>query len=402
MKMKKTWEVNNNSTKEIEERCKAMNNAIGLNNIKLNDNKLQLHINAWCSEHIKTLHKEYPSTEWLAICKIEPQGNWEFIMTDMIFPHQKWVGWEVETTQEWMDWAVKELVERKEDLSKWNCILHSHHSMWVFWSGTDDNARLWLNDWRTMAWAVVSAYKWEEISYKGCLNFYKPYNIEIDCEIDTERPLFLECYSEFQTAVSDLEQTELEKLIAENKERIEELSKTPDYTRLLEYVGIDISNDLVQNYETIKDKVELDLSNFLLDLKKQAYDNAYGTVIDSGEFDLNEYDEYCTWSDNLLSQLGEHREKSYSYSGSLYSTTKDSIDSYAKDDLRNFETYNDYYYDDYEFTSPKYSESVVRQMFCIPSMVPMKTGIQWEREVWVEELWEYLYVENYENYKYSY
>lgn len=59
--------------------------------------------------------------------------------------------------------------------------------MSCFWSGTDDNARKSLNDGRFMAFAVVTAYSHKgddiEVDYKGCVNFYKPYNIEIDCDM---------------------------------------------------------------------------------------------------------------------------------------------------------------------------------------------------------------------------
>ncbi|MBO7693810.1 MAG: hypothetical protein J6T10_14415 [Methanobrevibacter sp.] len=51
-----------------------MNELIGLNNISIKEN-LTLLINGWCAEHIKRLHKEYPNTEWLAVCRVEPQGN---------------------------------------------------------------------------------------------------------------------------------------------------------------------------------------------------------------------------------------------------------------------------------------------------------------------------------------
>jgi hypothetical protein len=49
-----------------------MNELVGLNNISINEN-ITLLINDWCKEQIKTLHKEYPNTEWLAYCKVEPQ-----------------------------------------------------------------------------------------------------------------------------------------------------------------------------------------------------------------------------------------------------------------------------------------------------------------------------------------
>lgn len=401
--MIRVWEPNDNATKELQEKCKAMNEAIGLNNIKV-DKPITLEISEWCAEHIKTLHKEYPSTEWLAVCKVEPKWNWEFEMVDMIFPWQKWVWWEVETTAEWMDRLTKELVERKEDAWKWNCILHSHHHMGCFWSGTDDKARLWLNDWRTLAWAVVTAYNGDEISYKGCLNFYKPYNIEIDVNVVDADNNMMQAVDEYESLLKIEYENAYADLLKASEDKINELSNSPDYTRVLDYLWIDITDSLVANYETIKGKVNVDLSEFIKQIESEALEIAKSTLEYMWDSNvLNEYSEYCDWSDNLLSQLEQHREKSYSYSGSLYSTTKDntytrpSIESYAKDNLRNF----DYDDDIYEFKSPQYAEWYVRTMFNLGDL-PMKVWDKWEREVWVDDLWEYLYVEDYENYMYSY
>lgn len=37
-----------------------------------------------------------------------------------------------------------------------------------------------------MMWAVVTAYNQKEITYKGCLNFYRPFNVEIDATMTVE------------------------------------------------------------------------------------------------------------------------------------------------------------------------------------------------------------------------
>lgn len=58
--------------------------------------------------------------------------------------------------------------------------------MGVFWSGTDDRARKDLNDGRTAAFAIVTAYKGDDITYKGCLNFYRPFPLELDAEMYIE------------------------------------------------------------------------------------------------------------------------------------------------------------------------------------------------------------------------
>ncbi len=71
--------------KQTEEKRKAMNDLVGLNNIHTNESII-LVIDDWCSQHIKTLHKEYPNQEWLAVCKVKPTGEGTFMMTDMLFP----------------------------------------------------------------------------------------------------------------------------------------------------------------------------------------------------------------------------------------------------------------------------------------------------------------------------
>ena len=83
-------------------------------------------------------------------------------------------------------------MEQEENLEDWNCILHSHHHMGCFWSWTDDSARLGLNDGREFSISIVTAYSGEDVNYKGCINFYTPYNIEIDLDIIPDNSLIEE------------------------------------------------------------------------------------------------------------------------------------------------------------------------------------------------------------------
>ena len=135
----------------------------------------------------------------------------------------------------------------------WNCVLHSHHWMGVFWSGTDDNARKDLNDWRFMAFAVVTAYKWSgnniEVDYKGCLNFYKPYPIEIDCDMYYEEWYLDENYHKYIEEYNKLKEDIFESKVKERQEEINGLYTEPDYTRVLDYLWVDISKELKENYD---------------------------------------------------------------------------------------------------------------------------------------------------------
>ena len=396
--MKVKWE-NWDEQKLLEEKREEMNKLIGLNNISIKEN-VYLLINDWCAEHIKTLHKEYPHTEWLAVCKVEPQGKGVFLMTDMIFPWQKGVGWEVETTKEWMEWLNNELIKRWENWKLWNCILHSHHWMGCFWSWTDDNARLGMNDWRQVEWAVVTAYDKEDenkINYKGCVNFYKPYNIEIDVEVMNSSDMtMVDKYNDYLKKIAESEATFYEFLTEENKEYIDSITETPSYSKVLDYLWVDITEDLKKNYDEINDKIwNPELLDYLKQLEDLSHRLAVEDINKGGAYAdlIAEYGAFCDWSDNLLTQLEENRKSKIktTVSWTIVSQTTYPYNRYLED--------NDE--DIYEFTASKYAESYVRHMFRIFDNTPMKVWENWEWLVWSYLYQDYVYVEEYEdNYYY--
>ena len=395
--MKIVGENDSNEAKLLEEKREEMNKLIGLNNISIKGN-ITLLINDWCAQHIRTLHKEYPHTEWLAVCKIEPQWNWVFLMTDMVFPWQKGVGGEVETTEQGMEWLNKELISRNENWKLWNCILHSHHSMWVFWSSTDDNARLGMNDWRWMERAVVTAYEWDNISYKWCLNFYKPYNIEVDVEVKNEDKVnIIKQYEDYLVKVDESEKNFYDFLLEQNKEYIDSITNKPSYSTILDYLWIDITEELNENYEWIKDKIwNPELVAYLKQLEDKARELAINEVNIGWVYTdmLVEYSAFCEWSDNLLTQLEENRKtKTTTYQWSLISSTAYPVNRYFDDDEK----------DIYEFVASKYSESYVRNIFRIDDTIPMKMWDEWEWLVYSYYYGEYVYVEEWaDDYYYWY
>ena len=118
-----------------------------------------------------------------------------------------------------------------------------------------------------------------------------------------------------------------------------------------------------------------------------------------------EYWEFCLWSDSLLEQLEKHREKTYtsrsSYNSSYNTVPKieNKIQPPVIDELRDFNSYEeDEYYGLFEFTSNKYAEWFVRQMFNIPYNIPMKVWDRSEWEVWCDECWDYIYIEDWADY----
>lgn len=388
--MKIKWEQGNEA-KLLEQKREEMNKAIGLNNISIKEN-ITLLINGWCAEHIKILHKENPNKEWLAVCKVEPQGKWVFLMTDMVFPWQKTTSWDVETTKEWMEWLSEVLLERGENAKDWNCVLHSHHNMGCFWSGTDDKARLGLNDWRQLAWAVVTAYEWENIDYKWCINFYKPYNIEIDVEVKADDNVsIVEKYTEYLMRVKESEKKFYDFLLEKNKEYIDNLTERPSYQRLLEYLDIDISEELNENYETVKDRVwNPELLEYLRQLENEANELAVNEVNEWGICNdiLIEYEAFCDWSDKLLEQLEKNKQQSITY----WIQQTPVISSIATPSNRDFEYWYDDMYD-YYITSYRFSEDYVRDMFWIDKGTPMRMWNFWEWLAWNNEFGQYMYVE---------
>ena len=386
--MKVIGESNKEEQKLLEEKRNKMYELIKLNNISIKEN-VYLLINDWCAEHIKTLHKEYPHTEWLAFCKVEPQGNGVFLMTDMIFPWQKGVSSDVETTEEWMKWLSEELLRRWEDWKLWNCVLHSHHTMGCFWSSTDDNARKSLNDWRQLAWAVVTAYDKEgNINYKGCLNFYKPYNIEIDVNVMNNADMtIVDKYNDYLQEIAESEASFYDFLTEENKEYIDSITETPSYNNISEYLWLDITDDLKKNYDEIKDKIwNPELLDYLKSLSDLSHRLAVEEVNNNGVYSdlLAEYGAFCDWSDNLLTQLEENRKTKIDtvVQWTLLSETAYPTNRYLEDDD----------YDNY-FTAPDFDESYVRSTFWIPQTVPMRIWQNNEWLAWSFQQWQYVYVE---------
>lgn len=393
--MKKVWTDGGEEAKLTEQKHKEMNELVGLNNISINEN-ITLLINDWCKEQIKTLHKEYPDKEWLAYCKVIPQWNGVFKMVDMVHPWQRATGWDVETTEEWMTWLNRELIRRWERWTEWNCVLHSHHHMGCFWSGTDDNARLGLNDWRRLAWAVVTAYDKEwNIDYKGCINFYKPYNIEIDVNVrDENETTVIDKFNEYREAVEKKKADYYDSLLETNKEFIDNLTDKPDYSMIMNYLWIDISEELIENYSTIREKVgNPELLNYLKQLEDQALELAENEINVGWKYNdmLVEYGAFCNWSDNLLTQLEENKKQT-TYTSSISSISNQSLfNSTATPKNRDFE---DEYFNDYYFNCYEYDEYYVRQCLWIKEDIPMRAWPCWEWLAWSNESWRYMYVED--------
>lgn len=307
------WSTPTKEDNQFEE----VNRRLGLNNIPTLRTKII--ISKKCHQYIASLHEEFTSKERLAICKMERTNNNEFTMVDMIHPHQKAHGSEVETTDEGMERQMQYLMENdKENIHKWNCVLHSHHSMGVFWSGTDNNARLWLNDGRFMSFAIVTAYDKSDkrnISYKGCVNFYQPYNIEIDADIEYEDfdALALDEYKKIFNEALPVEKARL------LEERKEELNPKIDslFKEINDFLGVDFTDELVKNYTNVVNfkYPNKAISGLIDEIEKEAEKNVMNMIMETNSEliqRLRQSNEEVTLFENYnsqkLAQLKEHME----------------------------------------------------------------------------------------------
>lgn len=376
-----------------------INRKFGLNNIETKNRPL-LTINAWCHSHIRALHKKYPSTEWLAWCKIENLWNGHFVMTDMIHPEQECSGANVETTDEWMERIDNYLLENDPDnMGKWNCVLHSHHSMWAFWSGTDDDQRKKLNDGRRLAWAVVTNYTWDNVWYKACVNFYKPYPIEIDADVEYEVNDF---YKQQQEREEYKDKRMKEIFIKKVKN---EGILSDDHLKMLDYLWIDIIEEVVSNMYEVNElwspsgSVKETLEKIVEEAEKKVEEETL-IPLDS------EYSQRKEWNTNLMGQLaGNMREKTYTYSSSiynpsLYDTSKrkswNSRDDY--DDLSNSRADYDFWqhkkHSDTLFNNKNFpTEDVLFDSLGLDTGFEVKLNDEWDRMIFNfdMECWEYVW-----------
>lgn len=286
-----------------------MNKALGLNNIKTN-NTLVLTISKACHNHIKSLHAEYGHTERLAYCKTEKVWDGHFEVVDMIHPQQKWVGGEVNTTKDGMKWIVEYLKEQGEDMAKWNLVLHSHHTMGCFWSGTDNNARLEMNDGRDLMWAVVTAYtmEWKKmnVSYKGCVNFYKPYNIEIDCKVEADEDWWYERLRKLFNKEAEWKNEVAVRWKEIYKEMLSHEGIATDLSIVENYLWMDVHEELIDNYYEVCRNLPWADKEFYDNIEEMAIGQAINEIpwIDFPR-DLLEWNER---DNKLLEQLKKARD----------------------------------------------------------------------------------------------
>lgn len=178
---------------------------------------MDFRISGYVDQLVRRLHKEYPWTERSGLARIV-KSNWYYTMTDIRFAEQENSTGNTEMTKEGISSLVETLFEEDpKSLSEYCCWIHSHHTMWCFWSGTDHEAKAsFAQDGNTkFFFSVVTAYAGDDIKYKCALDIYKPVRLEFDIPVSVEEYDPKSTIAEFELmmkAIENLEKKRDEKL----------------------------------------------------------------------------------------------------------------------------------------------------------------------------------------------
>ena len=143
------------------------------------------------------------------------------------------------------------------------------------------------------------------------MNFYKPYNIEIDCVVEQpERDLrketeeYLNLDKKYQAKLEENKKDIFRRLVEESIPTINTMSDQVDYSRIIEYLGIDITSDLIKNYEIVSTKIpNPEVSEFLKLLEKQAEEKAKEETPQEEKAPSQEITDFIEWAMPLEEQL---------------------------------------------------------------------------------------------------
>lgn len=150
--------------------------------------KVYVTVSWYVNALIAELHNNYPNTERSGIGRIEKRDGY-YEVTDIRFPKQDNSSGETEIKDGGLDDLLEDIFNNNpEQLHERKCWIHSHHTMWCFWSHTDQVAKNSFNDGNlNCRWSIVTAYtdSWN-ITYKCALNIFKPILAEFDVPVKKE------------------------------------------------------------------------------------------------------------------------------------------------------------------------------------------------------------------------
>lgn len=170
-----------------------------------------------------------------------------------------------------------------------------------------------------MSFAIVTAYDKSDkrnISYKGCVNFYQPYNIEIDADIEYEDFDVL-ALEEYKKIFNEALPVEKARLIEERKD---ELNPKIDslFKEINDFLGVDFTDELVKNYTNVVNfkYPNKAISGLIDEIEKEAEKNVMNMIMETNPEliqRLRQSNEegalFENYNSQKLAQLKEHMEK---------------------------------------------------------------------------------------------
>lgn len=328
-------------------------------------------INPFCHELIRRCHKQYKNLEWSGIARLEKR-DWYYVMTDIVFGKQE-NSWTLTTiTEEGVNEIGEKIFDNGLPMGEYNCWLHSHHSMAVFWSGTDDAQKQSFDSGgRKHFFHVVTNYRWADCEpwYKGALTFYHPQNIEfeVDVEVGGDYDDCIELCgdvkpsieqmkdswnTELDSVAEQVEKLEADKIEASNKLRaeleleyknldeqpLESIISEEEYTEMLEVLNLLESDpEVIKSiiYAGIDEKKKELLDNLAssMDEKISDLEDEYDTKValltetinDKWNTSVNELIEACLPFETKLSELidcANRGKRSVPYSSPMHTANQ--------------------------------------------------------------------------------
>lgn len=155
------------------------------------------------------------------------------------------------------------------------------------------------------------------VDYKGCVNFYKPYNIEFDCVVDYEDDRAFEKVRKAYKKHKEREEKVKNRGLEIYSEIIQNEWVDADFSSIQDYLWIDVSEELTRNYYKVSRLLPSANKEFFEGIEKRAI--AQALQENPWEEIPTELLQWDTWDDELLKQLEEARKpkvvvKDYTYS----------------------------------------------------------------------------------------
>ena len=236
------------------------------------------------NQAITNLHASHKNMERSARVKAIPHKD-GYALVDMYFPKQKNQTAHTEMTEEWVTEFGERLFENDvEEQNYWNLWLHSHHTMWLFWSWTDEATKQSFHHWWFQHFFSIVTWHWSgswwtkfwNNRYKWCVNFYE-YDYEVEAEFEIGL-WFEDSILEKEVEFEEKYKEELKALEESFKERAKEIK-----TNLRATISEEVNWSLVTFNEyvnsVVKKEVVWDMSKSIESEYKKREANALSDLL---------------------------------------------------------------------------------------------------------------------------